>query len=216
MEIEVKQREIETIIENKVDIGFIKRKSKANSFLGELMGDLTRARNDGNLNMVTYIEEKLKSFKKFHTSARVEIQSWKGKSGIKVLVKPDSFDLIRYRKKDQEAKPKEIIKEITKEEVNLIIKALNMLRNTPRIDEGIKTKEIAKEYCKLVNLTLNGHNRPLFEGDEFIWDNFFSDRQLHTFLNDILDLLDYYKIIKYRAGRSWVLKEIPDIQLILK
>jgi len=132
-------------------------------------------------------------------------------SGFSIIEKPDEFELIRHRKKDQDSEPVEIKKVITKEEVNKVILAINRTR----MSENIPTPIIAREWCKLQGLELNSHNRALFEGEEFIWDNLFSDRGLHTTLNDILDLLDFYQIIHYRAGKSTILKKVVDIQLVL-
>lgn len=194
---------------SKINIDFIKRKSNAKTFFGELKGDLQKARNDKNSEMAQYIEEKINSYNKFHSKAEAHIPTWKGKSGIYIIEKPDSFDIFRYRK-IKGGEPKEIKKNILKEDVNKVITSINRCSK-----EEIPTRDIAEQYCKLINLEMNNHNRLLFEGEEFIWDNFFSDRNLHTFFNDIMDLLDYYKVIYYSGAKSKILKKIMDIQIIL-
>lgn len=216
MAVEVfENRKIERIERETIDISFSKRKSKARGIKGRLLGDLQKARNDGNMLLAGYIQSLLVDFERFHSKAEVRLKSWKGKSGFHIIIKPDSFDIVRYRKKDQDSEPQEVIRNILKEDVNTVLKALYLAKNKTA-KEKIQTREIAREYCILSNLNENNHNRLLFEGEEFIWDNFFSDRVMHTFLNDILDLLDYYNIICYRAGKSQILRKVGDIQLILK
>lgn len=209
--IETFEKQTITYEKPKVNVGFMKRKSQAHTFLGELYGDLMKCNADGNLEMGQYILSLIESYNKFHTKARVELISWRGKSGIQIIQKPDSFDVIRYRKKDKNSKPKEIVKNILKEDINKVIQAIGR----SNFKEKIPTRQIAKEYCKIVDLDLNSHNRALFEGDEFIWDNFFADRQLHTFLTDVLDLLEYYEVINYCGGFTKILKKVMDIQEIL-
>ena len=96
---EVKSREVQT--EEKVNVDFIKRKSKAKSYLGLLQGYLKKAQNDENDTMIKFLEELIRKYHGFHTKAMVELIAWKGKSGIQVIQRPDSFDVIRYRKKDK-------------------------------------------------------------------------------------------------------------------
>lgn len=135
---------------------------------------------------------------KFHSNkVQVEINGWKGKSGIvEIIDKPDSIDIVRFRKLDQDSEPKRIVHNIPKRDINVVLNAI--LRNKDK--EKIKSKEIALEYCKILNLNFNTHKRNLWDNDGFIWDNFFSDRKLHNMLVDILDLLDKKGCIHYRHG----------------
>lgn len=208
--------EEEVVKEEKVNVDFVRRKSKAKSFLGLLQGDLISCRKRGNLEMAKYIEERIGDYNKFHTKAMVELISWKGKSGILVIQRPDSFDVIRYRKKDKNStEAKEIIKNYTKEQVNLVINSINAISEAKESKNSIKTREIASKYCKLSGLTENTHNRPLFDLNGFIWDNFFSCRVSHTELTDILGILDYYKVIEYVGGFSTILKKTMNVQELL-
>lgn len=158
------------------------------------------------------LEEALRRYDEVQTRAKVNITAWRGKSGLRVIVHPDIFEVIRYRKQDQDSEPKEVINEIPKEEVNLFLAAISRLNKKQKI----KTREIAEEYCKIRRLKINGHGTYLFtDSGEFLWDECFADRSLHTLINDVLGLLDYYKIIKYRGGKSEVLSNILNIQTIL-
>ena len=123
------------------------------------------------------------------------MKSSKGKSDIKIIVKPNYFIVITHQKKDQNSKPEEIRIEIPKKEVNLIISCINHLKSDKK---KILTREIGEFAYK----------QP--------WDDIFSNRSLHTQLNLIFRILDYYNVIKYRGGKTTVLNPIREIQEVLK
>ena len=215
--IEIKNPNVEI---EKIDLKFLKRKgNKYKSFITRLYGDLSRARRDGNSEMEQYILDLIKDYHNYDSKARAMINSWKGKSGIKIITKPNSFDIIRYRKKDQDSEPKEIIKEVTKGDVNVVLRAIALSNFAENKEMGVKyceTPEIAKNYCKIENIYFNNKENKLFyDNGEFEWQHFFADRGLHTFLNDVLALLDYFQIIHYRAGKIQVLRGVGDIQVVL-
>lgn len=195
------------------NINFIKKKSNAKTYRGYLQGCLQKARNDYkndscSINTVLLIEDLIKTFNKFYPSVRVNIKGWKGKSGIvKITRGLGGFNIVRMRKENQDECVKEIGSEILFDDMNLVLKALYSSRGEENAVGKISTRYIAENFCKLSGMDINGHNRQLFEGDEFIWDNFFSDRKLHQFLNDCLGTLDYFKVILYRGKFSEILKD---------
>ena len=143
-----------------------------------------------------------------NTKATVKLTGWKGKSGINIIEKPDSLLVIAWQKLDQDSDPKEIQRVIYKDELNQVIGAINLLN----VGKKIKTCDIAEQFCKLREVYQNHEGKNLFENNIFQWGLFYSDRFLHTQLNLCLRVLDHYQVIKYRGGRSQVLKKVLDIQ----
>jgi len=56
--------------------------------------------------------------------ALVRLQSWKGKSSIRIINKPDKFIVVTFQKKDQNSTLHEVRREVSKVEVNEIITAI--------------------------------------------------------------------------------------------
>jgi len=161
--------------------------------------------------MVGVLTEAFTRLTEKQTKARVNIKGWKGKSGISVIERPEYFEVRTFQKPDQDSLPKEIVRRIFKYEVNRVIFAINSFDKSE-----IETQEIAGRYCEIAEIRYNNENKPLFPEGSFDWQSFFADRQLHTNLNLVLRLLDYYKIILYRAGITRVLKKVAEIQIALK
>ena len=103
------------------------------------------------------------------------------------------------QKPNKDSEPREVKIEVTKQELNTVIIALNkLIENQP-----IKTKNIAMIYSRLLNLKHSD------------WKRFFSDRSEHNKLTNILDLLDKEGLIKYSGGLTRILKDKLEIQSIL-
>ena len=171
--------------ENNIDTSLFRKKSSAKSFRGKLIGYIKKARNEENVVMVQLLSKIYKDYMDFEAISRLALQSWKGKSSIEIIQKPDIFIVITYQKPSQDEEPREIKREIAKEEVNEVIKAINYLNK----GEKINTRYIGERVY----------------GKD--WDLIFSDRYLHTQLNLILRLLDHYGITHYRGGYTTVLKK---------
>lgn len=195
-------------IETIEKVGFKKYKSSSKSIRGLILGLIQKFSNDAR-NGITYspytllkvFEEVLNKFSDLEDVAISRINFWKGKSGIIQLIKtPDRIIAIRMQKPDKENEPKEVRIEMTKEEINAVIFALNELSE----NQPIKTKDIAMIYSKLLNL--NHEN----------WKMFFADRTQHNKLTNILDVLDKEGIIKYCGGLTTILGSKIKIQMILK
>lgn len=188
-----------------------KYKSSAKSVRGLILGLKSKFENDIKTNsnitysareMIEIFNEALRRHNEVESVAKVKLRYWKGKSGIIQLIKqPDKIIAIRMQKPDKDEKPEEKKIEMSKEQINAVIEALNILKDK----QPIETREIAMIYSRKLNL---GHPD---------WDRFFSDRTEHNLLTNILDVLDNEGLIHYyRSGKTKILKDKLDIQEILK
>jgi hypothetical protein len=189
----ISKRDLVTYNKQLLDLNLIKKRGNSKTFKGFLIGKLKEAMNNENKELAFILQEIYKRYSEYETPETIVLKSWKGKSSINIIEKPDYFIIITYQKDDQDSKPHEVKREVTKLEVNRIIKTINELN----IGEKIPTRDIGERAYKRK------------------WDDIFSDRFLHTTLNLILRLLDYYKIIKYRSRYSTVLNNISSIQIVL-
>lgn len=155
-----------------------------------------------------------------HAKATLELNNWKRKDQIQFIEKPESFDIILHQRPDQDSLPKQSIRNISKEEINLVIGAINISEskiNKKTKEVYYETPEIAKNFTFLTGMKDNKNGHPLFDKDGiFLWENYFGDRFLHTNLNLCLRILDHYNITKYRGGRSVVLNKGFKFQLNLQ
>lgn len=179
--------QIETEIrkESPIDISIFKKHGNSKTYSGYLIQKIKEARDKGNQELVFLINHFYTKYIEFQKSERIWLDGWKGKSSIKVTEGLDKFIIITFQKEDQDSAPKEVKREITKEEVNHILKVILQLNK----GEPIHTRAIGEMAYKKD------------------WDTIFADRYLHTQLNLILRLLDFKDLIKYRGGRSLVLKK---------
>lgn len=192
---EVKSKQTIFYSEPKLDLSLLKKKSSAKTSSGIVLGYLKKLKNIP-LDYKIMLQEMYKEIKNLEVSEKIRIDSWKGKDKIKIWIKPNSVIIERHQRKEPGEKPKEVKSEVTKEEINLVINSLNKLKE--RFNNKIPTRDIA-EYI---------YNKK--------WDNVFSDRPEHIKLVDILNVLDYYKIIHYyRSGSSSILNNCLDIQEVL-
>ena len=192
--IRLKQGNSIEIEEKKLDINLLKRKSNSKTFSGLLIGDMKMARDNKNFELAELIQHYYKKYMEFQTREKVILKGWKGKSSLEIIEHPDYFTIITFQKEDKDSEPKEIKRDITKFEVNRIINTINNLNKGKRIS----TRDIG-EFA--------------YKRD---WDKIFADRFLHTNLNLILRLLDYYNLTKYRGKYTTVLKPVREIQEVLK
>lgn len=193
--------------------------SQSHSYSQWLQSRINIFQKRNNLEMVNILNTCKEVYLKFHpiTTSTIKLNGWKNKSSIEFIEKPDSFEIITFQREDQDHNPKEMRHEISKEQINKVISAINELwaKKTEKDRQFIKTKEIARNYCILANLRLNNQGHELFPNGSFEFGRFFSDRALHLSLNLICRLLDNLNIIKYRAGKIQVLKTGFSFQLNL-
>lgn len=179
----------------RLDPDILKKKSSGKTPKGIILGYIKRLKDSGApLEYLKVLESMYKEVANLETSEKVVLKSWKGKSSLQIIEKPDYFVVITFQKEDQDSEPKEVKREITKLEVNRIIKTINDLNNGGKIP----TRDIGEKAYK--------RN----------WDDIFSDRFLHTSLNLILRLLDHYGMTHYRGRYTTVLKSVKEIQEVLK
>lgn len=201
-------------------------KSNAKSSIGVIRGIIIKLIKDGKEGKVQYsprelqtiFEEALRQFDATEKVARVELKGWKNKSSLQIIEKQDGFDVVTFQKYDQDSEPREIIRNISLKEVNQVIQSIRNCSDNIDKKTGekyCKTRDIALGYSIIAGINSNKEGYALFDNEcNFNWQNYFGCRYLHTQLNTILRLLDYYKVIKYRGGRSYILKK--DMQLELK
>jgi hypothetical protein len=139
--------------------------------------------------------------------ASVVLKPWKGKSSIEYIEKVDSFDIITFQKPDQDSEPKRVITNISKEEINTVIEAINTCkqRKDKKGEYYLHSVDIAEQFCILSGLKYNLKGHCLFTDRVFEYERFFGCRKFHKNLNLSLRLLDFHGVIKYRGKRSIIL-----------
>jgi len=177
----------------KLDLSILKKKSSAKTPAGLILSYAKEFKKKENLEMTILFQELYKKIIAMETSEKVVLKSWKGKSSIQIIEEPSYFIVVTFQKQDQDSLPREVKREIPKLEVNKIIKTISELNK----GEKISTRDIGELAYKKN------------------WDDIFSDRFLHTNLNLILRLLDYYEITRYRGKYTTVIKKVKEIQEVL-
>ena len=172
---EKKVKQLETIESNKIDTSLFKRKSNAKTYPGLLIADMKKARDDKNWEMVAVIQHYYQKYTEFEKTERFQVEQWRGKSGVNFLVEIDRVIAERYRKNDINQKSIKVSLELSKQEINRVIWAINIL-NKGKI---IETSEIAERV----------YNKP--------WKQVFSTRKEHIKLVEILNYLEFRKDIYY-------------------
>jgi len=196
---EIKEKkQVENIEEPILDLKLLKKKTNAKTPSGLMLKYFKQFKDNKNFLMAKLFEELYYQVRNMEVSEKIRIESWRGKGGIKVWFTPDNIIVEFAGKRDKFEKPKIIRREYTKQEVNQMILCINKLK------EEFKNK-IPSRYL----------------GEEFFggnWDtNVFSKRSKHTTFTHLLNILDYYQIIRYnRAGYVSVIKEVREIQEVLK
>lgn len=136
---------------------------------------------------------------------KVVLEMWKGKSGLKIIEKPDCFMITRHQKKEKDGVPEKIVSEVDKTEVNEIIHSINVL-NRSMENKGIESAERWVPTRDLAEFTY-----------KIDWDaHIFSDRSLHHKVTYILNILEYYKMIVYsRGGKSRIVNPAENVEEVL-
>jgi hypothetical protein len=182
-----RQIEIEERTEPKLDLSILRKKSTAKTPSNLILSYMKSFKKDGNLEMAILFQEIFKKIKAMETSEKFKQENWKNKSGLNFLIKPDKVICISHQKFEPGEKPKEIRTELTREEINKVIGAINKLNK----DEYIPTSELAEETYKTP------------------WKKVFSNRQQHIKFTKILNYLEFRKDIEYsRVGKIKVLRKI--------
>jgi len=186
-------KNMETLTEkNRFDMSIFKKRSSAKTSKGLVIGMAKKLQNSpgtvfSKMEMLSLFATLHKQISNLETSETLKIESWKGKSGLKFIIKPDKVICISYQKFEKDSEPKEIKTKITRQEINDVIRVIN------KLDEGkkIKTSEIGE----------------LVYGEK--WKNIFSNRKKHILLTKIYNYLEYRgDVIYYRSGKIKVLRKI--------
>lgn len=184
---------IEKVVEQKIDLNILKKRGNSKCFSGWIISKLKESKKNENKEMAILLYEIYKKYMEFQKHEDILLKGWKGKSSLQIINKPDYFIVVTYQKENQDEEPHQVTREITKIEVNRIINVLNELNQGKRIS----TREIGEKAYRRK------------------WEDVFSDRFLHTNLNLILRLLDYYGLTHYRGKYTTIIKSVREIQEVL-
>jgi len=196
--IKIKQQEIETSNEPKLDLSLLKKKTSAKTPAGLILSYAKKFKKDENMEMVILFQEIYRKMLLMQKTEKINFESWRGRGAIKVWKKPDRIIVEFAGPRDKGEKPNIQKKQYFLEEINKMIDCINKLKD--KYENKIPSRKLGEEY---------------FGGN---WDsNVFSKRKVHTKFTHLLNILDYYKIIKYnRAGITSVLNDCKGIQEVLK
>jgi hypothetical protein len=182
-----------------LDLKILKKRGNEKTFSGYMIQRMKLAREEGNFELCAVIQHFYKKHLEYQTMDTVRFENWKGKSGIRVFLEPSKIIVIRHQKKEPDSEPTEIRTEILKQDINDVITAINKINKLNDKKEKIESSTIA---CTTYQ-------------EE--WKDIFSNRSLHIQFTHILGILDYYGLIHYyRSGKVQVLKEVREIQEVLK
>lgn len=185
---------VETIEIQKLDLSLFKRRGNSHTYPGYMLQKMKEAREQRNFDVALLIQFFYNKFLEFEEHEKVLLQGWKGKSSLEIINKPDYFVVVTYQKDNQDTEPHQVTTEISKFEVNRIIKVINDLNEGKRIS----TRDIGEKAYRRE------------------WDKIFSDRPLHLSLNLILRILNFYGLTHYRGKYTTVIKNCREIQEVLK
>lgn len=189
---------IEKIEKEGLDLSLFRRKGNSKTYKGYLIQKMKEARQEKNFDVALIIQHFYKKLLEFETFDKIQIESWRGKGKIKVFNQPDKIIVEFAGRRDKDQKPNIQRREYSKSEINKMIRCINKLKED--YNNKIPSRMLGECY---------------FEGN---WDiSVFSNRSEHTKFTHLLNILDYYKLIKYsRAGYTSIIKPIREIQEVLK
>ena len=179
MIVEKKCREVESVIstkeESKIDISLLRKKGNSKTYKGLLLQKMKEAKQQNNLEVCQLLQWCYKEYLGFETSEKLKYKIWKGKSSMRLIEEPDRFILITWQRYEPGESPKEIQHEISKEEVNQVLKEIYALNKGEKIPTPVIGANVCHKY----------------------WKEVFSDRETHIRLCQIYNILALKKIIHY-------------------
>jgi len=185
----------------------LERQSKAKSFRRWLQSSIVLLEKDKNLLHAVFLKDVLKKYDFYLERDKVVLQMWKGKSGLKIIEKPDCFVVVRHQKIEKGGKPEQKVMEIEKTEVNEMIHAINHLWKKLQKEGTEKEKKKGVPTCEIAEMMYKKSWK----------EKIYADRNCHHTIVYCLNILEKYKMINYsRAGFTKVLKRANTIQEILK
>lgn len=211
------------MIESSREIFKVEKEGKLNKFTGKTSAKSFRSWLEGRIGIYSkrnneeyrqVFMEILRAYNHFEPvkQANVDIESWRGKSGVEVIKGLDRLILIRHQKPNKNEEPKEIRIEVNKDE---IIAVVNAIRRLSILYESIETKDLALEYCNLMEIRTNDKGEDLLGTGNF-WEKFFNWRKMHNRFTTILSGLDKLELISYSDGKTKLLNKELSVQLVLE
>ncbi len=194
MIVEKKVAQIERIERNGLDKEILNKRGNSKTFGGWLIQRIKEARDNQKFETAIFLNELYKKYMEFESSEKFRAKMWKGKSGVSFILYPDKVISIRYKKEEPDSEPKEVHRELMREEINLVIYAINSIDKK----EWIKTSDIGEKVYRMR------------------WKDIFSDRFKHTQLVEILNFLEYKEWIEYsRAGKVKVITKLEEQKTLI-
>ncbi len=192
---EVKIGSQEEISEPLLDLSILKKRSSGKTSSGICLGYIKKLHTKVPNEFIIVLQNMYRDIKNLEVSETFKAHQWRGKSGVAYQIKPDYVIAIRFRKKDIGEKPSEVKTEMSKNQINRVRWAINMLNGSWF---GKYRKEIKLiETCSIAEKVYNKD-----------WKKVFSNRKQHTLLVEILNYLEYKQEIKYyRSGKVQVLNQ---------
>ena len=183
---EVFTKDLESVqmSEPQLDLKILRKRTSAKTKNGLVLSYAKKFRQEGNLEMAIFCQELYKQMFKLEKIERFQADQWRGKSSVNFLIEPHRVIVERYRRIDRHQKPIKVSSELTREEINRVIWAINELNKGKTIETSAIAETVYNKGWKLV----------------------FSTRKLHIKLVEILNYLEYRKDIHYsRVGKIKVL-----------
>jgi len=172
---------------------------------------IAKQTKSGNTELQFYTMGILQLYNNFHPEkiSPAEIEGWKGKSSFEIFQESDKIIIIKYQKQTKEEEAKEIRIEVEKAEFNTLISVIKKLS----VKGEIETKEIARDYCLMLNINENDKGQALFDGN--FWRNFFAWRSMHYKFTLMLNVLDKFELIEYKGEKTKLLNKDIETQWTL-
>jgi hypothetical protein len=185
---------IETYSEPKLDLKLLKKRGNSTTYEGWIIQKMKEARQEGNLDVAELLTTCYKKYNEFKTQEKILRKRTKGDGDIQYFIQPDSILVTYYQRFEEGEEPKEVRHEISKQEINFVIKAINELNEGKKIP----TSAIAEQMFRIP------------------WKKIFADRQTHIRLTHILGILNHYGITHYsKRGFTTIIKQAREIQEVL-
>lgn len=205
--IEFKYKPVETSkIEVNGNIQEIYGIKTAKSFRGYMQGRINYFSNkDKQTEMM--LRAILGVYDKFHPESKIDvnIESWKGKSGIQIIEYPEYFDCIEFRKHDEFNEPKELHHKLYKTAFNSVYKAFQSIK----IGDRYKTSDFAEIWARINHIWENADGNKIIDNNGFNFANISGCRQTYfEFYYSIKVLEKHYLAVRYeKAGYITKIKE---------
>lgn len=184
--------------EPRLDLSILRKKGNEKTYHGWLIQRIKESRKEENLEVAELLMTCYKKYNEFKTEEKILMKRFKGDGDIKYFNQPDSIIVSYYQKFEEGEEPKEVRHEVSKFEINEVIKAINKLARELQNSKRIPTSLIAEEVFKIK------------------WHDLFAIRDKHIRLTQILGILHYYGITHYsKRGFTSIIKEVREIQEVL-